>query len=273
MLSYSDSTETWIRCGQWDVWRCYWSVIFFLRVMVSNHQDGWGNLFKGHIGELLPVHKRIPGPTPCLPNLWTTGDATLTRLAAINWRTREFFSEPVRNFTAPFQRVLHEPCIDENELIAQAAIIVEWAGNSIKEELIPGMDNMSALSWLNYGHARRGPATRIQVGVFFWPAIHKVRIPPFCLRPGHNSPIDFLTRTSETQVQEWGDQNLTTRIRLGRKWEGFVKNTLAMQRYPEMSITPTVYYTPLENLAAVFVELNPRSFSMCHFANSIGLRS
>ena len=46
-----------------------------------------------------------------------------------------------------------------------------------------------------------------------------------------------------------------------------------MQRYPELSITPTVYYTPLGNLAAAFVGLNHRSFSMCHFANSVDLRS
>ena len=273
MLSYADSTETWIRCSQWDTWHCYWSVIFFLREMALKHQEVWTNLFKGHLEELLPVHKRISGPTQCLPILWTTGDATLTRFAAINWRTREFFSEPVKDFIAPFQRVMHDPCINENELVAQAAMIVEWAGKSIKEELIPGMDNMSALSWLNFGHSRHGPAARIQVGVFFWLAIHKIRISPFFLRSGHNFSSDFLTRTTETQIQEWADQHLMTRIRLGRRWENFVGTTLAMQQYPEMSVTPTVHYNPLKNLAAVFVELNPRSFSMCHFANGFGLRS
>ena len=246
---------------------------FFLREMALNYQDVWANLFKGHIEELLPVHKRISGPTQYLPILWTTGDATSTRFAAINWRTREFFSEPVQNFVAPFQLVMREPCINENEWIAHAAMIVEWSGNSIEEELIPGVGNMSALSWLNFGHARHGPAARIQVGVFCWLAIRKIRISPFFLRSGHNFPSDFLTRTSEAQIQERGDQNLTTRIRLGRKWECFVENTLATQRYPEMSIDPTVYYTPLANLAAVFVELNPRSISMGHFANCMGLRS
>ena len=44
MLSYADSTETWIRRGQWGVWRCFWSVVFFLREVSTKHQDVWSNL-------------------------------------------------------------------------------------------------------------------------------------------------------------------------------------------------------------------------------------
>lgn len=43
------------------------------------------------------------------------------------------FSEPVRNFIAPCQRVAHEPCINENELIAQEATIAEWSGTPSKK--------------------------------------------------------------------------------------------------------------------------------------------
>ena len=137
-----------------------------------------GKLSQGEIGEPLPVRRRISGPTQCLPILWTTGDATLTRFSAISWRTREFFSDPLRDFIAPSQRILHARCINENDLSAQAAMIVERSGNSTKEELIPGMGNMGALSWLNFGHARYEPSARIQVGVFLRLAICKIRIPP-----------------------------------------------------------------------------------------------
>ena len=145
-------------------------------------EDVWVNLPNGHLEELLPARKRISGPTQGLPILWTTGDAALTRFPAINWRTMEFFSESVRDFIAPFQRITHDPCSNENELIAQAAIIAEWSGNSIKGELIHGVCNMSAFSWLNFGHARHGPAARIQVGVFFWLGIRKILITPGFLR-------------------------------------------------------------------------------------------
>ena len=194
---------------------------------------------------MLSIRKRISGPTQCLPILWTTGNSTLTRFAAINWRARQFFSEPIQDFITPFQRVFHDPCINENELVAQSGMIVKWAGRSIKEELIPGVDNVSALSWMNHGHARHVPAARIQVGVFFWLAIRRIRISPFFLRSGRNFPSDFLTRTSDSKIQTWADQNMMTRIRLGHRWEQFVDHTLPMQRYPEITPLPTVFTLPL----------------------------
>ena len=105
--------------------------------------------------------------------------------------------------------------INENELIAQAAMIVEWDGNSISEELAPGVDNMSALSWLSQGHARHGIAARIQVGVYFWLALRRIRIPPFYLRSSRNISSDFPTRTKETEITQWANTHVMKRIRLG----------------------------------------------------------
>ena len=44
------------------------------------------------------------------------------------------------DFIDPRQRVMRETCINENKLIAQAAMIAARSGNSIEEELIPRMD-------------------------------------------------------------------------------------------------------------------------------------
>ena len=105
MLSFADITETWIRCSNWDTRRCFWSVIFFLRHL-SRYETEWKGLFCGMVEELLPLRKRLSGPRQCLPVLWTTGDAALTRFAAINWRTREFFSEMCRISFLPFGELL-----------------------------------------------------------------------------------------------------------------------------------------------------------------------
>ena len=102
-------------------------------------------MFCGAIGELLPIHTRLSGPRQCLPALWATGDETLARFDATNWRTREFFSENIADFDSVFANSPDDTYINENELMAQAATIAEWGGNTISEELIPGMGNMSAL--------------------------------------------------------------------------------------------------------------------------------
>lgn len=88
-LSFADSTEPWIRRIRWEHWRCFWSVVFFLRNL-SKREDGRRNLFCGTIEELPPIRERLSGPRQCLPALWATGDATLTRFASINWRALEF---------------------------------------------------------------------------------------------------------------------------------------------------------------------------------------
>ena len=110
--------------------------------------------------------------------IWETGDAILPRFAPINWRARLLPPGSATASIAPFQRVMREYGIDENELIAQSAAISEWSGSSIREELIRGADNMGALSWLNFGHARHGDSDRIQGGVYFRTVIRKIRIPP-----------------------------------------------------------------------------------------------
>ena len=143
---------------------------------------------------------------------------------------------------------------------------------AIREELIPWVGNMSSLSWLEFGHARHGPSARIQVGVFFWLDVRRIRISPRFLRPGRNFSSDFLTRAAEPLLQDWAERQDTTRIRLGRKWHDFVDVTMSLRQYHELKVGPTAYYLPRKGIGDVFVELNPRSYSMCHFDNETGLR-
>ena len=130
-----------------------------------NYSD-WVFLFMGNLDELFPHRKRLSGPSQSLPALWETGDAALTRISEINWRTRGFFSELIDEFVAPFQVTPPAPFIIENDSAAQAAMIVERPGSYISDEFIRGTDNASAMSWLGCGHARHGPSALTQVGIF-----------------------------------------------------------------------------------------------------------
>ena len=63
------------------------------------------------------------------------------------------------------------------------------------------MDNTSALSRMSFGRAEHGAAGRIKVGVYLRRAIRRIRVSSFYLRSGHDSPIDFLTRTTDAQLR------------------------------------------------------------------------
>ena len=69
------------------------------------------------------------------------------------------------DFISAFRRTPEDTSISENELIAQDAMVVEWAGKSLSDELIRGMGNIGSLSWMSHGHARHGVAAKIQAVV------------------------------------------------------------------------------------------------------------
>ena len=48
MLSYADSTATWILFNQWDFWHCLRSIIFAMRSIAAMGDD-WVNLLSVHL--------------------------------------------------------------------------------------------------------------------------------------------------------------------------------------------------------------------------------
>ena len=59
-------------------------------------------MLTGQMARLLPLHGAISGPRQTIPILWTSGDAALNRIGAINWRTREFFAQHPHDLIEPF---------------------------------------------------------------------------------------------------------------------------------------------------------------------------
>ena len=132
---------------------------------------------------------------------------------------------------------------------------------------------MSALSWLSQGHARHGIAARIQVGVHFWLALHRIRISPFYLRSVRNIPSDFLTLATDSEITQWANTHMVKRVKLGSRWENFAKLKMSLREYPNSQPGCPVHYRSLTALKANFVEFDPRSFSLGYFTNDLGLFS
>ena len=230
----------------------------------------------GTIGELLPIHKRLSGPLYCLPASRATGDATLARFSAISWRIREFFAGGISDFISVF--LIRRTCLLSMKMnslrkLPMPAMEVEWDGDSISEELIHGADNMSALSWMSHGHDRRGVAERIQVGVYFWLALHRIRIPPFYLRSSRNISSGFLTRTTDAEITQWASVQMMKRIRLWASREEFVQLTASLQKNPNIRPSCPVHYRGLPALKSIFAEFNPMIFTMCQFTQELCMRS
>ena len=74
-------------------------------------------MFTGQMARLLPVHESLSGPSRTIPILWTSGDATLSRIGAINGRTRGFPVESPDDLTEPFLGLRHNGLISDYEYL------------------------------------------------------------------------------------------------------------------------------------------------------------
>ena len=172
---------------------------------------------------------------------------------------------------AAFPNTSDASFINENELIAQASMIVEWAGNSVGEELIHGVDIMGALLWLSQGHVCQGVAARIQVEGFllacyssysYLPFLH-----PFSLQYSHRFPHSY----TKSEITQRTHLHLMKRVRLGTRRSMFVKLTTPLHDYPNLQPKAPVCYRNLSQLKANFAEFNPMIFPLCRFVAGVGL--
>ena len=101
MLGFSEVSGLWVRCNGITIWASFWHVLRFIRQITENDED-WKRMFTGQMSRLLPLHESLSGPQQTVPILRTSGDATMNRIGAINWRTREFFVENPDDLIEPF---------------------------------------------------------------------------------------------------------------------------------------------------------------------------
>ena len=160
----------------------------------------WGNSFRFVSAYLAPPNPCRPYGLPGKPRLLDSHRLIGVRgnFPRVSWRLYSPF---------PIQLVDH------------AATIAEWAGRSIREELIHGVGNTSALSWMSVGHCRHGPSARIQVEIYHWVGAQRIRCPPFYLRPSRNISSDPSPRTSDSEISSCVTITHMTRIRLGTRWK------------------------------------------------------
>lgn len=57
LMSFGDSTGTWIRCSNDQVWLVFWNLISFIRSMGERGAD-WASLFSGRLDQVIPVPKK-----------------------------------------------------------------------------------------------------------------------------------------------------------------------------------------------------------------------
>ena len=127
MLCFSDIRGLWARCNDVNDWAAFLHVLHFVRQVASDDAD-WARIFTGQMTRLVPMRGAISGHSQTIPILWTSCDATLNRIGAINWRTREFSFETLQDIIDPFVGLRPKGFISDFEYLVDIGAILLWGG-------------------------------------------------------------------------------------------------------------------------------------------------
>ena len=103
------------------------------------------------------MRARLSGTVENPDAVWTSGDATLTKMAGVNWRGKEFFQLAPSDLLADFhQGQLRAYNIGEVELMTAVGITVFWADIwKVRQIILLGTDNQNTFSWLDGRSAKK----------------------------------------------------------------------------------------------------------------------
>ena len=200
--------------GQRRVWRRFWEAIELQRLLVDNRAT-WETRFTHPMVEALSVEEMIALQRGKV--VWASGDATLERIAAIDWNGKVAFSvdaSPLEELIRKFMDEAVEAGDAERsgkeedsgfiisilELLAvvvlTAARAKHWSGKLVAY----AGDNLNVISWLGKRGARHPVASYLLQVLSAIEASHAIRVHGAYIRTYHNETADDLTRVEAVAV-------------------------------------------------------------------------
>ena len=215
LMSFTDSTETRIRCNNDKVWVAFWNLIALIRAM-GEQGDDWKNLFCGNLERITPIPKRAGREKGRGKTAWEAGDSALGRIGSINWETREYIWEAAEEFLRELTPARRGIVIGDAEKLAATSIAMAWSSPSIHPLL--GTDNRNALEWTRKGGAKKGAALAINQETSKWISDRGAQVEWVYVRRGHNFSPDWLARTTHGEIEKWAEEFGCRRVRLKPAW-------------------------------------------------------
>ena len=169
LLSHAIESGFAICCGEAEIWMSFFNALTLTRSMAESDSDCF-LLFRCSLGRLQLMHERLSGVVGKPYAVWTSGDATIDRMAGINWRRKEYFQLKHAEFLKDFhQGQMRVYTIGETELMTSVGITVFWGDCwSGKQIVLLGTDNRNTFSWLDGRSAKRGLSMRIVAAFHIW---------------------------------------------------------------------------------------------------------
>ena len=193
LLAHASESGTMVCCGEVEIWMSMFNALTLARPLARSDSD-WKLLFQCSLERLQVMHQRLSGTMENQNEVWTSGDATLTRIAGVSRKAKEYFHTSPEELLKDFhQRDGREYQIAEVELITSVGIVVLWGDIwNVEQIILLCADNQNTFSWLDNKIAKKGLALRIVATFHLWCVKNGIEVYPFYLGSLRNIRPDFI---------------------------------------------------------------------------------
>ena len=196
-------------------WIRFWEAVELQRLLVDNRLV-WEARFTHPLTEALSVGEAMAF---CREDvIWASGDATLEKVAAIDWSSKKAFAVDVADFQEHIKTFMKEACFESEsedegfedsgyiisvtELLAAVTLAALCARNWQGRLVLYGGDNQNVIGWLDKRQARHPVAVYLLQVLAALEAAHSFRFCGAYVRTYHNVTADDLTRKEPAQVMK-----------------------------------------------------------------------
>jgi len=203
------------RCGYADPGVCnvtreqifqdFWEDVELARILVADRSK-WSSRFVGAMVGVLTVNERMAMPG-CPGVIWVTGDATLERIATVDWTSKRVDIHRLDEFWVPLAEAMGaQP--DEETIIAVAELLnlvtfAAWAGREglWRSRLVMYTgDNMNVHCWLSSRRCRNRYASFALRLLCALEAVYGFETFSTFFRTYHNVTADAFTRKAKKEL-------------------------------------------------------------------------
>ena len=195
-------------------WIRFWEAIELQRLLVDNRVV-WEARFTHPLTEALSVAEVMAFSGDSV--VWASGDATLDRVAAVDWSTKRAFVADVAHLQEPIQEFMREACLEEGvepepedsgfiiavtELLSVVTLAALCANGWSQKLVLYVGDNRTVGEWLDRRQARHPVAVYLLQVLAALEAAHSFRVCSAYVRTYHNITADDLTRKDPQEVMQ-----------------------------------------------------------------------
>ena len=195
-------------------WIRFWEAIELQRLLVDNRVV-WEARFTHPLTEALSVAEVMAFSGDSI--VWASGDATLDRVAAVDWSTKRAFVADVAHLQEPIQEFMREACLEEGvepesedsgfiiavtELLSVVTLAALCANGWSQKLVLYVGDNRTVGEWLDRRQARHPVAVYLLQVLAALEAAHSFRVCSAYVRTYHNITADDLTRKDPQEVMQ-----------------------------------------------------------------------